>query len=235
MSPQPLPELRQIVLMTSDLEGSLETIRSVLGVPRGVRDVEGMGALGFTHEVVGFDRTYIEVCEPRDPDSAIGRKTREQGDAGSMVAVQVQDSAAMRARAAELGLSPIVRKKRHGSLLTQWHPRDFGTMAEFDEFRPATSWHLAPEVYRARSTSLVRDIDAVQISVADPGSMAQRWATVIGGALCENGSSVNVGGRTIRFVDRPDRRGLRRVECRATKREQAGATHLICGVEFALV
>jgi hypothetical protein len=230
-----LPELRQIVLLTSDLEGSLSRIRSVFGVPRGYRDVDGMAAIGFNHEVVGFDRTYIEVCEPRDPDSRLARKVRERGDSGSLVAVQVLDSAAMSARAAHLGLSPIMTKEYHGNLLAQWSHRDFGTLAEFDEIRPATSWHLAPDVYEARSTSVVQDIEAVQVSVPEPSSMAQRWATVTGGTLGDDGTSVDLGSRSVRFVDRPDLRGLRRIECIATERERVGETHWICGVEFVFV
>lgn len=233
--PQSLPELRQVVLLTSDLDGSLSSLRESLGVPQGFRDVEGMGAIGFNHEIVGFDRTYVEVCEPSDPKSPLGRRTAEKGDSGFMVVVQVADGAAMRARAAELGLKPVVDKEHHGNPLSQWHPRDFGTLAEFDEIRPATSWHFAPDVYDARSTSVVDDIGSVRISVADPAAMAQRWATITGGTLDDAGTAVDLGGRTVTFVDDPDGRGLRSVECVAADRSRAGETTRVCGVDFVLV
>ncbi|WP_406068845.1 VOC family protein [Micromonospora sp. NBC_01638] len=235
MSTPSLPELRQVVLLTGDLEGTLSTIRSAFGVPAGFRDVEGMGAVGFNHEVVGFDRTYLEVCEPKDPESPLGRKTAEKGDSGFMVVVQVPHADGMRQRADELGFSPIVAKEHHGNPLSQWHPRDFGTLAEFDEIRPATSWHFAPDVYDARSTSVVLDISAVRLSVPDPAAMAHRWATVAGGTVNDNGTSVDLTGRTVHFADLPGSRGLKTVECVARDRGRVGETHRICGVDFVLV
>ncbi|QIX25532.1 VOC family protein [Nocardioides sp. JQ2195] len=230
-----LPELRQIVLLSNDLEGTLGQLRTHLGVPSGFRDVEGMRKVGFNHEVVGFDRTYVEVCEPHDPESPLARKTAAKGDSGFMVVVQVADGDQLRERAGELELKPIVDKLHHGNPLSQWHPRDFGTLAEFDEIRPATSWHFAPDVYDARSTSVVRDLSAVRISVSEPADFAQRWATVTGGTVNDDGTSVVLSGRTVHFVDQPEMRGLTTVELEAADRDRAGEVHRISGVDFVLV
>lgn len=235
MTTPSLPELRQVVLLTSDLEGTLSTLRAAFGVPQGFRDVEGMAAIGFKHSVVGFDRTYVEVCEPSDPESPLGQKTKAKGDSGFMVVVQVKDSAAMVARAAGLGIEPIFVKDHHGSPISQWRPRDFGTLAEFDQINPEEGWHFAPAVYDARSTSVVDDIVALDISVEDPAAMARRWATVLGASVDEDGTSVDAGGRTIRFNTRPGVRGLHTVECRAGDRARAGERNRISGVDFVLV
>lgn len=229
------PELRQIVLLTGDLTGSLASARVDFDVPEGVRDVEGMAAIGFTHEVFGFDRTYVEICEPIDTDSPLGRKVASKGDSGFMVVVQVDDSAAMLGRAKSLGIEPLFVKDFHGSPISQWHPRDFGTIAEFDQMIPADSWHLAPEVYGSRSTSIVQDIVAVDLSVPDPAGMAARWARVIGGEVGADGASVDAGGRAIRFTTVEGVSGVVAVACRATDRARVGESIHLCGVDFNLV
>ena len=65
--------------------------RSAFGVPAGTSDAEGMAAIGFRHEVFGFDRTFVEICEPLDPESSAGRRVSRDGDSGFMVVVQVAD------------------------------------------------------------------------------------------------------------------------------------------------
>ncbi len=162
-----LPELRQIVLLTADLEGALKTAREFFEVPVGYRAVEDMAEIGFIHEVFGFDRTYIEICQPIDPESSMGRRAA-RADSGFMVVIQVDDADAMLDRAAALDLKPLFTKDLHGSPISQWHPRDFGTIAEIDEMRPSDSWHFAPAIYGARSTAVVEDIVAAELAVADP-------------------------------------------------------------------
>jgi catechol 2,3-dioxygenase-like lactoylglutathione lyase family enzyme len=230
-----LPELRQVVLLSGDLEASLRIARSAFGVPPGTRDVAGMAAIGFRHEVFGFDRTYIEICEPLDPESSAGRRVARDGDGGFMVVVQVADAAGMAARAADLGVAPLMSADFHGSPISQWHPRDFGTIAEFDQMIPPEEWHLAPAVYHGRGTSVVSDVVAVRLAVADPPAMAARWAEVTGGALLEDGTTVDLGGRSIGFVMRADGVDAYAVDCRATDRAHVGTVIRLCGVDFTLV
>jgi hypothetical protein len=230
-----LPELRQIVLLTDDLDAALAQARAEFHVPEGTRDVAGMAAIGFVHEVFGFDRTYVEICQPVDPDSPLGRKVAANGGSGFMVVVQVDDSAAMLARAAELGLQPLFVKDFHGSPISQWHPRDFGTIAEFDEMRPADSWHLAPAVYQSRGTGVVEDIVAIELSVAEPTAMAARWAAVIGAEPGLDGTSITLGSRAIRFTSIDGATGLVSADCRAHDRSRVGERIRVCGVDFRLV
>ena len=230
-----LPELRQVVLLTGDLEAALGQARESFAVPPGTRDVEGMAQIGFVHEVFGFERTYVEICQPTDPASPLAAKVAAKGDAGFMVVVQVADSDTMVQRARGIGIEPLFVKDFHGSPISQWHPRDFGTIAEFDEMRPADSWHLAPAVYDARSTAVVEDVVAVELSVADPAAMAARWATVIGSQVGADGTSVDAGGRAIRFGTRVGVTGVIAVDCRAADRARAGETIRLCGVDFRLV
>jgi hypothetical protein len=230
-----LPELRQIVLLTADLEAALDAARAAFGVPPGTRDEAGMAAIGFRHEVFGFDRTYVEICEPLDPQSSAGRRVARDGDGGFMVVVQVADAAATIARAADLGIGPLMHQDFHGSPISQWHPRDFGTIAEFDQVVPPEEWHLAPAVYDGRSTSVVSDVVAVRLAVPDPATMAGRWAAVTGGTLREDGTTVDLGGRTLAFVTRAEGVDAYAVDCLATDRAHVGTVIRLCGVDFTFV
>ena len=152
-----------------------------------------------------------------------------------MVVVQVADEGAMIERAVALGLRPLMTGDFHGSPISQWHPRDFGTIAEFDQMNPADSWHLAPAVYSSRSTAVVRDIVGVRLAVPDPAAMAARWATVSGGALQPDGITVAVGGRNIGFLTREPDAAAFAVDCLATNRDHAGTAIRLCGVDFTLI
>lgn len=236
------PELRQVVLLTADLAGAVDTARAKFRVPAGTSDAAGMAAIGFRHEVFGFDRTYVEICEPIDPQSSAGRRATA-GGGGFMVVVQIPDAATMLDRAADLGLRPLLTHDFHGNPISQWHPRDFGTIAEFDQMIPPDDWHLAPEVYASRSTEVITDIVGVRIAVADPAAMANRWAAVTGATVQEDGATVDLGGRTVGFVPRttdgaggaaanaPDFA----VDCTAADRAAVGTVIRLCGVDFHLL
>lgn len=235
MNKQLFPEFRQVVLLTGDLEGALSTARNELGVPEGFRNAEALAKVGMKHELFGFNRTYVEICEPLSSESSAGRSLAKKGDSGFMVVVQVEDFDAMTQRATELGLVPLVSKDFHGSMLSQWHPRDFGTIAEFDEMRPADSWHFAPDVYEARGSGVVEDIVAVELAVADPHEMAKRWAVVTGAEVCEDGVSVQTRGCILRFSTVEGVVGVFAVDCRAADRDKVGTVVHVAGVDFRLV
>lgn len=235
MSNPVLPEFRQLVLLTGDLEGTLLRARKEFDLPAGFRDEAALAKVGMKHEVFGFDRTYVEVCEPINPETSAGRSLAKKGDSGFMVCVQVDDAEAMLARAKAEGLEPIVNKDHHGSTLTQWHPRDFGTIAEFDQMRPADSWHHAPAVYETRSSSVVGDIVAVDLAVPDPAAMARRWAVVSGGSVGADGTSVQLATAVVRFAKVEGVLGVYAVDCRAADRARAGEVVRLGGVDFNLV
>lgn len=228
-----LPDFRQVVLLTADLEAVLAQARSELGAPVGFREPE-MADVGFLHEVFGFAETYVEVCQPIDAESRQGQRVRGQGDFGFMVVVQVEDLDATIRRAAEIGVEPLFQKPHHGNTISQWHPRDFGTLAEFDQMTEPESWHFAPAVYRARDDSVVRDIAAAYIGVTDPGSFARRWAAVLDGDLGDDGRAVVMGRRRIVFTEESEGSGLHTVDCLAADPARAGSSVLLGGVTFRL-
>ncbi|MET0236562.1 MAG: VOC family protein [Kibdelosporangium sp.] len=228
-----LPLLRQVVLLTGDLPGTLARTKSALGLRDGVRDESGMAALGFEHEVLAIDQTFVEIVAPLSEDSSPGRLLRRGGECGYMVAIQVEDADAVVARAATIGLKPVMRTVYEGNPLTQWHPRDLGTLAEIDEMRSGADWHFCPELSDTGSTSVVTDIVAVELAVPDPAGYAQRWATLLGLDIPDGSTALDLGGRALRFVPATEGRdGLVTVELAATT---GTAQHTLCGVRFAVV
>jgi Glyoxalase-like domain len=231
-----LPLLRQVVLLTGDLTRTLAQTKSALGLNDGVRDESGMAGLGFEHEVLAIDQTFVEIVSPLSEDSSSGRLLRRSGECGYMVAIQVEDADAVVARAAEIGLKPVMQTVYEGNPLTQWHPRDLGTLAEIDEMRSGADWHFCPELSDTGSTSVVEDIVAVELAVPDPAAYAQRWATLLGLDVPPGGTSLGLDGRELRFVpSAAGREGLVTVELAATPGGAVPTQRTLCGVRFSIV
>jgi hypothetical protein len=231
-----LPALRQLVFLAADLGATLAAAGAELGLKPGVRDPAGMAELGFVHEVRTIENTFLEFTAPLAPDTMPGRLVARRGDGGYMLVVQVADIDATVERAAALGLAPVFTAPYEGHSITQWHPRDFGTLAEFDQIRPADSWHMAPRIFATGSTDVVGDVTAVQVAVTDPVTVAATWAAVLGLAAPPGGTTLDLSGRTVTFVpaDPDGRRGLVTVDLPATDRGRAGQVRRISGVDFRL-
>lgn len=229
-----LPALRQLVFLTDDLDRAVGVARRELGLRPGVADPAGMAALGFVHEVLTIDRTFLEFTAPLAPDTMPGRLIAARGELGYMVVVQVADLDAVRRRASALGLAPVHEVVRENNLVTQWHPRDFGTLLEIDQVEPQDTWHLAPQVLRTGCTDVVQDIAAVEIAVRRPQRTAATWAAVLALAPGADGTSLDLAGRTVRFVGAADGRaeGLAAVLLPASDPARAPREFDLAGVRF---
>ena len=230
-----LPALRQLVFLAGELEPTLTAARAELGLRPGIKDEAGMAALGFVHEVLTIDQTFLEFTAPVAPETMPGRLVARRGDMGYMVVVQVADVTATKARAAGLGIAPVFETPYEDHTITQWHPRDFGTLAEFDQIRPPETWHMAPRIFANRCTDVVGDVTAIELAVADPAAVAATWATVLEVDLDTEGLRLDLSGRSIRFVPAVAGEGLTAVELPAADRGRAGRTVRLSGVEFRLI
>lgn len=242
-----LPALRQLVFLAAELEPTLAAARSELGLREGVDDAEGMAELGFVHQVLTIDRTFLEFTAPSGPDTMPGKLVAKRGDLGYMVVIQVVDVEAAKERAAGLGLKPVFETPYEDHTITQWHPRDFGTLAEIDQIRPADTWHMAPRIFETGCTDIVGDVTAIELAVRDPAATAATWSTVLDvpvgadGADGAGGASLDLSGRVVRFVavrtraDGPPVEGLVTVELPATDRSRAGYEVTLSGVLFRFV
>ena len=233
-----LPALRQLVFLAEDLDATLEAAERELGLrPPGVRDAEGMAKLGFVHEVRTIENTFCEFTAPLAPDTMPGKLVARRGDIGYMVVVQVADIDDTVRRAAAIGLAPVFTEPYEGHTITQWHPRAFGTLAEFDQIRPADTWHMAPQIYAHRNTDVVHDVTAVQIAVGDPAHVATTWSTVLGLDAPAGATTLDLSGRRVSFVPVgvDARQGLITVDLPAADPAEAGRISRISGVDFRLV
>lgn len=230
-----LPAIRQLVFLAADLESTIAAARQHLGLKPGINDAEGMARLGFIHEVLTIDQTFLEFTAPLSDDTMPGRLVARRGDIGYMVVIQVADVEATKARAAELGMKPVFEEPYEGHSITQWHPRSFGTLAEFDQIRPPETWHMAPRIFEHGSTEVVQDVSAIELAVSDPLAMAALWAAMLDVPVAPDGASLELSGCTARFVQTEANAGLVAVELPATDRANAGRVFTISGVEFRLV
>jgi hypothetical protein len=231
-----LPAVRQLVFLAADLDATLAAARSELGLNEGVDDSEGMAKLGFVHQVLAIDRTFLEFTAPLGPDTMPGKLVAKRGDIGYMVVMQVDDVEAAKERAAARGLKPVYETPYEGHTITQWHPRDFGTLAEIDQLRPSDTWYMAPKIFEVGSTSVVGDFTAIELAVRDPRAIAATWAAVLDVPLGADGVSLDLSGRAVRFIPVADDggEGLVAVELPATDRAHAGRTLQLSGVQFRL-
>ncbi|NLA64561.1 MAG: VOC family protein [Leucobacter sp.] len=227
------PRLRQVVLLTNDLDSALAEARELFGFTGGVRDPQGMADLGFEHEVLTFTDTCLEIIAPLDPESSFS-KLAASGVGGYMTVVQVPNLNEFIERAEKREIRPVMHVDYEGQDLSQWHPKDVGTLAEFDQIEPPESWHFAPGVFEHQATGVATNIAGVTLSVKDPAKMAEQWGYLTNQPHEQTSIMLADGPVTfIPFDDGP--RGLRVVELFAADPARVGEVMTLCGVEFRLV
>lgn len=230
-----VPTIRQVVVLVPDLDEAIAQARDTFGFASGTRDPESMAELGFEHEVCSFGDTFLEIVAPTTPDSAHGRLVASKGAVGYMLVVQVADLQAVIARAAELGIAPVLAQPFEGNEMSQWHPRSLGTLAEIDQMSDPDSWHFAPRIFDASCTDVARDIVGSDLAVPDPEEMARTWSTVLDLPLTDP-TTLTLRGTTLRFVPSVDgARGLVAVDVVATDPERVGDVARLAGVDFRFV
>lgn len=229
------PRLRQVVLITADLDAALARARDALGFGPGVRDVAEMAKLGFEHEVLTLADTFVEIVAPLDPESSFGRLVRRNGDGGYMAVVQVPDLQGVVDIAAGIGVEPVIHQDYDGHRISQWHPRHLGTLAELDQVEPAETWHFAPGIFEHEAQGPGGDILACTIATPDPQAVAQNWATMLGVDVGDD-AVVRLPGEEIRLVaSGGGPRGLVAVDIVAVDPTRDGEVIELCGVRFTLV
>lgn len=227
--------LRHLVFLCNDLEDSVSTARREFGLNAGVKDPATLGEQGLIHEVLTIDQTFLEFTSPSRDNSEWASLLSTRGDLGLVAIVQVQSIDEAKGRASQRGIKPAAEEVFQNHVLTQWDAEVFGVMTELVEARPATSWFWAPEIFANASTSVVRDVSAIELAAADPDTVANNWAAVLGIPLDRNDCIVDGHGRTIRFTQSTGREGLVGIDLTATDRSRVGYSTTISGVDFVFV
>ena len=227
--------LRQVALVAHDLEDVVGALREQLGLEIAHRD-PAVATFGLHNAVLPLGTQFVEVVSPTRPGTAGGRQLeRLGGDGGYMVIGHVGPSTAehdeLRARVGRMEVRVALETTDDdGYRILQLHPADTGgSFLELD-YQPGGEdphgpWMPAGDGWQQSvRTDVVSAITGVEISVADPDTVAQRWATITACPL--DGRVLEWDNARIAFTEGTG--GLVAVDC-------LGATageHTIGGVDF---
>lgn len=204
--------IRQIALVARDLEPTVETICSVLGLEIGFRDPEISG-FGLCNAVIPVGDTFLEVVSPIQEGTTAGRLLeRRFGDGGYMVILQTEDLDAHRKQLADLGVRIVWEHALEEIATIHLHPKDLGgTILSLDVADPPSSWRWAgPDWESHRRTDTTTWIDGVQIQTSDPRATAERWSRIAGFPVIDaidGGVEIPFEAGCIRFIEDHDGRG----------------------------
>jgi len=212
--------LRQVVLITSDLQAVVGELRSELGLADPYRD-PGVEQFGLENRVVAAGDCFVEVLSPIAEDTAGGRYLeRRGGDAGYMAIFQVDDRDLPRRRATDLGIRVAWKVDLDDISATHLHPADVpGALVSLDWAEPPESWRWAGPAWTGGAPGSAEDraggITGLTVAAADPPAMAARWAAVLGldGGDDDNTLRIARAGQELRFVPALDARTEGIIEC----------------------
>lgn len=209
----PPVRLRQVALITHDLEAVTGRLRSELGLAPGFVD-EGVGYFGLRNEVVAAGECFIEVLTPVRADSTGQRYLdRQGGESGYMALFQVASGDGVRDRLGRLGLRIVWTGDLPGISGTHIDPRDLpGAIVSIDWADPPESWHWAGPAWRggspvARGEAPGGTITSLRVAVPEPVDAAARWAAALGPGAVRRDASVVLeeAGQRLDFVGTGER------------------------------
>jgi hypothetical protein len=247
-------QLRQVALVASDLESTIEDICAVLGVAVAYRD-PGVGTFGLENALFAIGGTFLEIVSPKKPDTTAGRLlARRNGDSGYMAIFEVDDLLGERRRILDLGVRIVWEVALDDAATIHLHPKDVGgAIVSLDSMVPPTTWKWAgPDWQDTLQMDVVSEITGVELQSEDPAAMATRWGEVLDRPLIDGPDGeywVQVDTGTVRFVKASDGRGdgLSGIDLKATDRDrllrQARERGLpvkddcvtLCGTQFRIV
>jgi hypothetical protein len=172
--------LRQAVFVANQLEPAVLPLRERLGLGDPFRD-PGVGVFGLENAVFALGSEFVEVVAPVQPDTAAGRHLERRGEGGYMLIVQVDDIAAARARAKDLGIRTAWEIDLDDISATHLHPGDIGgTILSIDQPLPPESWRWGgPNWIGKAGTGAPGRLVGATLEVPDPQATAARWAEVL--------------------------------------------------------
>lgn len=207
--------LRQVVVITHDLEAVTASLRVELGLGEPFRD-EGVGFFGLENRVLPAGDCFVEVLTPLTAESAGARYLARRGaDGGYMAIFQLAERDAPRRRAAELGVRVVWQADLDDVSGTHLDPRDVGgAIVSLDWADPPESWHWAGPSWQggAPSDRAAGGITSLTVAAADPQATAARWAALLGmrelpGAEASWRVALEEAGQELAFVPSGDGQG----------------------------
>lgn len=173
--------LRQAVLVARDLDSAYQRLRDALGLGEPFRD-PGVGEFGLHNVVCALGEDFLEIISPSQEGTAAGRHLERRGEGGYMLIFQLGDLARARARAKALGVRTVWRIDIDDISASHLHPADLGgTIVSIDRPLPPDSWRWGgPDWIGHAGEGAPGRLAGVTVRVPDPGSVAARWAQVLG-------------------------------------------------------
>jgi len=214
--------LRQIALVTRDLDAAINEIRENLHVDVCFRD-PGVGEFGLHNALFRIGDQFLEVVSPIRPDTTAGRLLDKSGaDCGYMAIFEVDDLDHRMDQLATLGVRVVWAGDFRQIRGRHLHPKDTGgTLVSLDQPEHPGAWHWAGPAWRdARPSGTARGILGFTISSPDPTRCRTRW--------------VELGiHEQARFVSASDPiEVLSGVSLDPTNPADVGRSFRLCGVEF---
>lgn len=209
----PRLRLRQVALASRALEPLAEALGGALGLRIAHRDPE-IAVFGLRNALLPVGETFLELLEPAEPETALGRfLDRRGGEGGYMVILQTEGLAAQRRRIEGLGVRVVWEATLPDIATIHLHPRDVGgALLSLDEAEPWESWRWAGPAWREHvRTELARGLTGVELASAEPEALAAHWGAVLGREAAPLGAgrreiALDEGG-ALRFVPAADGAG----------------------------
>ena len=230
--------LRQAVLVARELERAAGELQAALGLPEPFRD-PGVGMFGLANTVFAVGDSFLEIVSPVQPDTAAGRYLdRHGGDGGYMVMFDLEDLEGARRRTERAGIRTVWQIDLPDISGTHLHPADTrGAIVSIDGSRPYGSWRWGGP----RWTGCIPEVSpgglqGVTLAVADPASVAARWAELLGVSGAD-GRAIGLDGGQVRFTSASDEaaEGLVEISLAVPADVRAGRAQLeLGGVRFSL-
>jgi len=251
--------LRQLAVITGDLEAAVAPLLDIFGLAEGFRDPHLLPHFGLVNCVVPVGDQFIEICATAREGTQGERFLKRRGEGGYMVILQADPHAAFRSRVDELKVRVIAEQAKPAYHMVQLHPRDTGgPMLEVDWHEggdtPERPWsHAVGHDWRKGiRTERVQSIAAAEIQSEDPAGLAARWSEILGRpSRPGNGGThrIALDESELRFVPVTDGRGegLGGIDIRSSQKDQvlaaarkrglpiAGNTINLIGIRFNLV
>lgn len=211
--------LRQIALITKDIERAEHLLTTVLGTEVVFVDPQ-VAKWGLKNILVAVGGDIIEVCAPFRPDTTVGRLLHKRGDGGYMIIMQTGDAAARRKFVESQNLTKVIYGYEHDDCVcVQYHPKGIagGMMPELDSHTVSPSnptplestyspWHACGPDFERYSTAMKRcshmRLQSATCRLApgqqDTGAAVAQWQKYFG--VRGEGSELHFTNSRLKFV-----------------------------------